>query len=514
MLESLDIGQITADPHNPRSKMDKEELAKLAKSIEQFGIIHPILVDNNNRVIDGHRRFAAAKLSKLKKISVIKLPPGDGISEADRMMMQLVSNQFHSHLRPSEIANHIHRMRHNKFASDNEIFTYMNKLGIKTSKKELEALFMVALLDHKYQAALDDGRIGVSAAYAIRDALHLLDGHKKMDEAKVAIKKGIDEDIRDPWRRPVGEHTIYSIVYSALKDEAHNLDATNSWDPDPVHFNWKRICKRRKCPSLLIVKDRAYCINSAGFAEQQAKAKQAGLEPGGKKPAKAPPTAEEQIAQTAKEKELTRSEQIYRRIRKNLSDQLSQKIKDELLHEDKRTLEVRTNLAAFLAMDCPANGPQEQSTHPEKREARIDAGLYNLTSFMIESASRPAAVTVAACSAINALGTEELVYLAKVWIDHQYDEAPLSRWWEPDDDYCSIFRKQEIIDGILSQDKTAATDKKKMADLRAMLKENYDLYAPGFPWIHKYWESIKPADMAKKQSYWDAYREDKNGDDE
>jgi len=60
------------DPRNPREH-GKRHVQQLAKSIEAFGFNAPIAVDEQNQVIAGHGRLAAAKLMKLAEIPTICL---------------------------------------------------------------------------------------------------------------------------------------------------------------------------------------------------------------------------------------------------------------------------------------------------------------------------------------------------------------------------------------------------------------------------------------------------------
>lgn len=50
----------TAD-YNPVRRTEARRIKSLVKSMSEIGLLYPILVDESNRVIDGHRRLAAAK---------------------------------------------------------------------------------------------------------------------------------------------------------------------------------------------------------------------------------------------------------------------------------------------------------------------------------------------------------------------------------------------------------------------------------------------------------------------
>lgn len=64
----VSIGKIKHTPHNPPSRVTEQNLKKLIQSLDSIGLLHPITIDTNNIIIDGNRRFAAAKILKWKKI--------------------------------------------------------------------------------------------------------------------------------------------------------------------------------------------------------------------------------------------------------------------------------------------------------------------------------------------------------------------------------------------------------------------------------------------------------------
>ena len=68
-VQDIAIGLIDPSPHNPRKIFDKEELAGLAASIEEMGLLQPLVVNNSltkgrYELIAGHRRLQALKLNK------------------------------------------------------------------------------------------------------------------------------------------------------------------------------------------------------------------------------------------------------------------------------------------------------------------------------------------------------------------------------------------------------------------------------------------------------------------
>jgi Predicted transcriptional regulators len=70
----IDIDKIKPKEDQPRKKFDKESLESLAKSIEENGVLQPLLVtkkDEYYEIVAGERRYRASKIANLNKIPCI-----------------------------------------------------------------------------------------------------------------------------------------------------------------------------------------------------------------------------------------------------------------------------------------------------------------------------------------------------------------------------------------------------------------------------------------------------------
>lgn len=68
----LPASEITPDPRNPR-KHKPRQIKLLAKSIQSFGFVMPLVVNGSNQLIAGHARLEAAKSLGLQQVPVIRL---------------------------------------------------------------------------------------------------------------------------------------------------------------------------------------------------------------------------------------------------------------------------------------------------------------------------------------------------------------------------------------------------------------------------------------------------------
>ena len=84
------LDTLTEYPNNPRQH-DTKQLIKIQNSIEKFGFINPILVDEHNEIIAGHARLAAARLAHLPQVPVIRL---EDLSTAQKKAYRIADNKL------------------------------------------------------------------------------------------------------------------------------------------------------------------------------------------------------------------------------------------------------------------------------------------------------------------------------------------------------------------------------------------------------------------------------------
>jgi len=99
----LDIGLVDTYEDQPRKSFDEEKLNELAKSIENHGIVQPIIVRKHGdryMIIAGERRYRAARIARLKTIpSIVK-----EIDSREQMEISLIENLQRENLNPLEEA--------------------------------------------------------------------------------------------------------------------------------------------------------------------------------------------------------------------------------------------------------------------------------------------------------------------------------------------------------------------------------------------------------------------------
>jgi ParB/Sulfiredoxin domain len=76
--------------HNAR-KHSKKQLAQIAKSIERFGFVNPVLISDDFEIIAGHGRVKAARILGLKQVPTVRL---SCLSPAERRAYVIADNRL------------------------------------------------------------------------------------------------------------------------------------------------------------------------------------------------------------------------------------------------------------------------------------------------------------------------------------------------------------------------------------------------------------------------------------
>jgi ParB/RepB/Spo0J family partition protein len=86
----LSIDCLRSNPQNPRLHSDKQ-VRQIARSLEAFGPIVPVLIDGSSQVIAGHGRIQAAQLLGLKELPTICV---EHLTEAQAKAFAIADNKL------------------------------------------------------------------------------------------------------------------------------------------------------------------------------------------------------------------------------------------------------------------------------------------------------------------------------------------------------------------------------------------------------------------------------------
>ena len=206
-IHQLSIEKIGPGPFQPRRTIREEQLKELALSIEEQGIIQPIVVreravvDSQTgvrfEIIAGERRWRAAQLANLGAVpAVIRT-----MSDASAVAVALIENIQRENLNPLEEANAFQKLIIEYEMTHQEV---ANAVG--RARASITNTLRLLDLSSSVQALLNEAKINMGHA---RTLLSLTDSSMQLEVANLIIEKKLS--VRDT------EKLVRSILKGANK---------------------------------------------------------------------------------------------------------------------------------------------------------------------------------------------------------------------------------------------------------------------------------------------------------
>ncbi len=178
----IDIDLIAPNKNQPRKNFDKEKIAELALSIQEHGLVQPLIVvkdGNFYKIVAGERRWRACKSIGLKSVPVIV----KDYDEKQVAEIALVENLQREDLNPIEEANGYKQLMED-FGLTQEEVSYR----VQKSRSAVANSLRLLALPKKVIALVEDGKLSMGHARAILGA----ETETKMLEiAMLVIEKGL-----------------------------------------------------------------------------------------------------------------------------------------------------------------------------------------------------------------------------------------------------------------------------------------------------------------------------------
>lgn len=125
-LVQLPVKDIASNPHQPRKQFDKEKIQTLSESIQNDGVLQPIVVrkvGDRYELIMGERRLHAARLAGVPNVPAIVRD----VEEVDTLRLALVENLQRENLNPIEVARAYRELIDEFGLSQNELAKFVSK---------------------------------------------------------------------------------------------------------------------------------------------------------------------------------------------------------------------------------------------------------------------------------------------------------------------------------------------------------------------------------------------------
>lgn len=178
-----DVASIHPNPYQPRATFDEESIAELAQSIQQVGLLQPLLVrkvDDGYELVAGERRLRAVTSLGMEKVACIVQ---QDIEDESSAMMALIENLQREDLHYLEEAQCYQKLLETYGLTQEEL---ANRLG-KSQSSIANKLRLLKLSD-EVKAAMTEKRLSERHARAL---LKLTDDKQRLDAVERIAEKGL-----------------------------------------------------------------------------------------------------------------------------------------------------------------------------------------------------------------------------------------------------------------------------------------------------------------------------------
>ena len=182
-LVEVNVASIHPNPYQPRATFDEESIAELAQSIQQVGLLQPLLVrkvEDGYELVAGERRLRAVTSLGMEKVACIVQ---QDIQDESSAMMALIENLQREDLHYLEEAQCYQKLLETYGLTQEEL---ANRLG-KSQSSIANKLRLLKLSD-EVKAAMTEKRLSERHARAL---LKLTDDKQRLDAVERIAEKGL-----------------------------------------------------------------------------------------------------------------------------------------------------------------------------------------------------------------------------------------------------------------------------------------------------------------------------------
>ena len=180
-MQEIDVGELDINPDQPRKSFDEENIALLAESIRDQGVLQPLIVvpssNGRYRIIAGERRFRASRMAGLEKVPCIV----KDLDIVHQMEISLIENLQREDLNPIDEARGIRALMQQCGYTQDKVAARLGK-----SRPAVANLLRVLTLPEEITDMVREGQLSAGHARVLagltsrEDQLSL--GRKAMEE--------------------------------------------------------------------------------------------------------------------------------------------------------------------------------------------------------------------------------------------------------------------------------------------------------------------------------------------
>lgn len=215
VVRQIPLVQIGANPDQPRKTFTESELADLATSIKEKGVLQPILLRNvsgkghSYEIVAGERRFRAAKMAGLNEIPALVKTLDDN----NAMEIALIENVQRENLNPIEEARAYKNLME---CCDYELPDVARLIG--KSESYIRNMLRLTSLPESVQGLVEQGELSASHARTIAVAENPEDLAHKIIANKLSVSE-TDKLVKSaPRAKTTRSHSQKTIDVSTVRE--------------------------------------------------------------------------------------------------------------------------------------------------------------------------------------------------------------------------------------------------------------------------------------------------------
>ncbi len=183
--KTLRLSELEPNRDQPRKQFSEEAIQTLADSIQQYGMIQPILVRPlglNYQIVAGERRWRAARMLGLDEVPVVIRD----LSDEETMAIALIENLQRENLNPMEEAGGYAQLMEKCSMTQEEVAKHVGK-----SRSAIANSLRLLKLPEQVKALVQDGSLSAGHARAllgISDEKLLAETAAKAADGKLTVR--------------------------------------------------------------------------------------------------------------------------------------------------------------------------------------------------------------------------------------------------------------------------------------------------------------------------------------
>jgi ParB family chromosome partitioning protein len=220
-IARVPLSSITPNPHQPRSPIRDQDLVELAASIEEHGVIQPLVVAqaaDGYQLIAGERRWRASRLAGLSQVPVVV----KDAAPKEMLELALVENVQRSDLNALEEAQAYQQLMQEFDLTQEQVAKRVGKsrTAIANTLRLLKASRAVqqALLEDKISEGHARALLGLEKAEAQKNALAVVQNKGlNVRQTEDLVRRRLGE--KKPKRKPSRKTQARKEETKALEDD-------------------------------------------------------------------------------------------------------------------------------------------------------------------------------------------------------------------------------------------------------------------------------------------------------